>query len=108
MAPTAGTRPDRYGLPRLRLPRTKQVKGFATGDLVQANVPGGKKAGVHTGRVAVRTTGSFNITARHGTVRAFTTVTSVSSRGQTATPTTHKEKLMSPHARATGVTCWDQ
>ncbi|WP_327102386.1 RNA-guided endonuclease IscB [Nonomuraea glycinis] len=65
------TRPDRYGLPRLRLPRTKQVKGFATGDLVQANVPGGKKAGVHTGRVAVRTTGSFNITARHGTVQGI-------------------------------------
>ncbi|MEV4378035.1 RNA-guided endonuclease IscB [Streptosporangium sp. NPDC049644] len=65
----ARTRTDRYGFPRLRLPRTKQVKGFATGDLVRATVPTGKKAGVHTGRVAVRSTGSFNITTRHGTVQ---------------------------------------
>ncbi|MET8050265.1 RNA-guided endonuclease IscB [Streptosporangium sp. NPDC005286] len=65
------TRTDRYGFPRLRLPRIKQVKGFATGDLVRATVPTGKKAGVHTGRVAVRTTGSFNITTRHGTVQGI-------------------------------------
>ncbi|GAA0818937.1 RNA-guided endonuclease IscB [Streptosporangium amethystogenes subsp. fukuiense] len=67
----ARTRTDRYGFPRLRLPRTKQVKGFATGDLVRAVVPSGKKAGVHSGRVAVRTTGSFNITTRHGTVQGI-------------------------------------
>ncbi|MGW0595360.1 RNA-guided endonuclease IscB [Streptosporangium sp. NPDC002607] len=65
------TRTDRYGFPRLRLPRTKQVKGFATGDLVRATVPTGKKAGVHAGRVAVRSTGSFNITTRHGTVQGI-------------------------------------
>ncbi|MFI6450696.1 RNA-guided endonuclease IscB [Streptosporangium amethystogenes] len=67
----ARTRTDKYGFPRLRLPRTKQVKGFATGDLVRAAVPAGKKAGVHTGRVAVRSTGSFNITTRHGTVQGI-------------------------------------
>ncbi|MET8055020.1 RNA-guided endonuclease IscB, partial [Streptosporangium sp. NPDC005286] len=65
------TRTDRYGFPRLRLPRTKQVKGFATGDLVRATIPTGKNTGVHTGRVAVRTTGSFNITTRHGTVQGI-------------------------------------
>ncbi|WP_433361824.1 RNA-guided endonuclease IscB [Streptosporangium sp. CA-115845] len=65
------TRTDRYGFPRLRLPRIKQVKGFATGDLVRATVPTGKKAGVHTGRVAVRSTGSFNITTRHGLVQGI-------------------------------------
>jgi hypothetical protein len=65
------TRTDTYGFPRLRLPRIKQVKGFATGDLVRAAVPNGKKAGVHTGRVAVRSTGSFNITTRHGTVQGI-------------------------------------
>ena len=65
------TRTDAYGFPRLRLPRTKQVKGFTTGDLVRAIVPTGKKAGVHTGRVAVRSTGSFNITTRHGTVQGI-------------------------------------
>ena len=31
------TRTDSYGFPRLRLPRTKQVKGFTTGDLVRAD-----------------------------------------------------------------------
>ncbi|GAA0820262.1 RNA-guided endonuclease IscB [Streptosporangium amethystogenes subsp. fukuiense] len=67
----ARTRTDRYGFPRLRLPRTKRVKGFATGDLVRAVVPSGKKTGVHTGRVAVRSTGSFNITTRHGTVQGI-------------------------------------
>ncbi|MET8054477.1 RNA-guided endonuclease IscB, partial [Streptosporangium sp. NPDC005286] len=58
----ARTVPDRYGFPRLARPRSKLHHGFQTGDLVRANVPAGKKAGVHTGRVAVRTTGSFNIT----------------------------------------------
>ncbi|MFI6454919.1 RNA-guided endonuclease IscB [Streptosporangium amethystogenes] len=65
------TRTDKYGFPRLRLPRIKQVRGFATGDLVRAVVPSGKKAGVHTGRVAVRSNGSFNITTRHGTVQGI-------------------------------------
>ena len=41
--------------------REKSVNGFRTGDLVRADVPKGKKTGVHTGRVAVRRTGSFNI-----------------------------------------------
>ena len=55
------TRMNQYGFPRGYLMRTKRVKGFATGDLVRADVPSGKKAGVHRGRVAVRATGSFNI-----------------------------------------------
>jgi hypothetical protein len=41
--------------------RRKAVHGFQTGDLVRADVPRGKKTGVHRGRVAVRATGSFNI-----------------------------------------------
>jgi 5-methylcytosine-specific restriction endonuclease McrA len=52
---------DRFGFPRLRLPRTKRIHGFTTGDLVRAVVPAGLKQGTHTGRVAVRTTGRFNI-----------------------------------------------
>ncbi|MGP3919430.1 RNA-guided endonuclease IscB [Nonomuraea sp. 10N515B] len=65
----ARTRTDRYGFPRLRLPRVKQVHGFATGDLVRASVPSGKNAGVHIGRVSVRTTGKFNITTVRGVVQ---------------------------------------
>jgi hypothetical protein len=67
----ARIRTDKYGFPRLRLPRIKQIKGFTTGDLVRATVPNGKKAGVHTGRIAVRSTGKFNITTRHGTVQGI-------------------------------------
>lgn len=65
------TRTDKYGFPRLALTRTKRHHGFATGDLVRAMVPTGKNAGVHTGRVAVRATGSFNITTTHGTVQGI-------------------------------------
>ncbi|MFK7160523.1 RNA-guided endonuclease IscB [Marinospirillum sp. MEB164] len=55
------TRLDRFGFPRGYLMRQKSVQGFQTGDLVKAEVPSGKKAGIHTGRVAIRKTGSFNI-----------------------------------------------
>ncbi|GIE41428.1 hypothetical protein Alo02nite_43260 [Actinoplanes lobatus] len=65
------TRTDRYGFPRLRLPRTKHVHGYATGDLVRAVVSTGLKRGTHLGRVAVRTTGSFNIRTRYGLVQGI-------------------------------------
>ena len=52
---------DQYGFLRSRLPRGKMVYGFQTGDLVKAVVSSGKKAGTYLGRVAVRTSGSFNI-----------------------------------------------
>ncbi|MGW5671115.1 RNA-guided endonuclease IscB [Micromonospora sp. NPDC003776] len=65
----ARTRCDRHGFPRLPLPRSKTVRGFQTGDLVRAVVPIGKKRGRHTGRVAVRSSGSFNIRTRHALVQ---------------------------------------
>jgi 5-methylcytosine-specific restriction endonuclease McrA len=67
----ARTRPDRYGFPRLILTRAKVHHGYQTGDLVRAAVPKGKYAGIHTGRVAVRATGSFNITTARGTVQGI-------------------------------------
>lgn len=63
------TRLDAYGFPRGYLTRSKRIKGFRTGDMVRAAVPIGKKAGVHTGRVAVRATGSFNIQTSAGVVQ---------------------------------------
>jgi 5-methylcytosine-specific restriction endonuclease McrA len=65
------TRLDRFGFPRGFLMRSKAVHGFATGDLVKATVPAGKKAGVHQGRVAVRATGSFNIQTQDGVVQGI-------------------------------------
>lgn len=63
------TRLDRFGFPRGYLMRQKRVMGFATGDMVCATVPTGKKAGVHVGRVAVRATGSFNVQTGAGAVQ---------------------------------------
>ena len=40
-------------------------------DIVKATVTSGKKVGTYTGRVAVRATGSFNITTAHGTVQGI-------------------------------------
>jgi hypothetical protein len=60
------TTPDRYGFPRLTRPRVKRIHGFATGDLVRAVVPAGKRQGVHAGRVLVRTSGRFDIATRNG------------------------------------------
>ncbi len=65
------TSPDRYGFPRLTRPRGKRQHGYATGDLVQATVPTGRKQGVHRGRVAVRATGSFNIRTPAGLVQGI-------------------------------------
>jgi len=59
----------RYGFPRAYLPRQKMVAGFITGDRVKAVVPASlKTAGVHVGRVAVRTTGSCAVRTSSGTV----------------------------------------
>ena len=54
-------RMDRFGFPRTKPKQFKRVRGFQTGDIVQAIVPQGKKAGVHIGRVAVRATASFRV-----------------------------------------------
>lgn len=42
-------------------PRPKRVFGFMNGDIVRADAKEGKYAGVHTGRVMTRATGSFDI-----------------------------------------------
>lgn len=59
------------GFPRGHKMRTRRVFGFATGDMVRATVPSGKRAGVYIGRVAVRARGSFNIQVRSGAVQGI-------------------------------------
>ena len=49
----------------------KHVKGFQTGDMIKAVVPKGKKKGVYVGRVAVRSSGSFNIKTLMETVQGI-------------------------------------
>lgn len=60
---------DKYGFVRTGPKQAKQVKGFRTGDMVRAVVTSGVKVGVYAGKVAVRATGSFNITTKQGKVQ---------------------------------------
>jgi 5-methylcytosine-specific restriction endonuclease McrA len=64
-------RTDKYGFPSRYVPRYKFVKGFQTGDIVKAVVAKGKKIGTYVGRVAVRSTGSFNISTTNGLVQGI-------------------------------------
>jgi hypothetical protein len=52
---------DKYSFPRTSAKGPRTVKGFRTGDVVRANILTGKYAGKYTGRIAVRSKGSFVI-----------------------------------------------
>ncbi len=70
---------DKFGFPKTnksnQLVRksalVKQIKGFQTGDIVKATVTKGKKIGSYLGRVAVRSSGSFNIKTVSETVQGI-------------------------------------
>lgn len=64
-------RTDKYGFPSRYVPRNKFVKGFQTGDIVKAIVTSGKKSGAYVGRVAVRSSGSFNIKDKTGLIQGI-------------------------------------
>jgi len=64
-------RTDQQGFPARYVPRNKFVKGFQTGDLVKAVVTSGKKIGTYIGRIAVRSTGSFNISDKTGLIQGI-------------------------------------
>lgn len=57
-------RTDKFGFPSRYVPRDKFVKGFQTGDIVKAAVTSGKKIGEYVGRVAVSSSGFFNVSAK--------------------------------------------
>lgn len=59
---------NKIGLPCSKPKGAKKVKGFQTGDIARAIVTTGKKQGIYTGRVLVRSTGSFDLTTRTGRV----------------------------------------
>ena len=64
-------RMDKYGFPRTGPKQASVVKGFCTGDIVRAVVTSGVKVGTYVGKVAVRATGSLNITTREKTVQGI-------------------------------------
>jgi 5-methylcytosine-specific restriction endonuclease McrA len=72
-------RTDTYGFPRAHRTRQKEFFGFRTGDIVRAVVPStSKKAGRYVGRVAVRASGSFDLTT--ATAGAGSKVSGISHR----------------------------
>jgi len=62
-------RTNKFGFPSRYVPRNKFVQGFQTGDILKAVVTKGKKIGTYVGRVAVRSTGSFNISDKTGLIQ---------------------------------------
>ena len=64
-------RTNKYGFPERYVPRFKFIKGFQTGDIVKAVVLSGKKVGEYIGRIATRSTGSFNISTREKLVQGI-------------------------------------
>jgi 5-methylcytosine-specific restriction endonuclease McrA len=64
-------RVDKFGFPRTKAKQFKRIHGFQTGDMVKAIVTKGKKIGTYIGRVAVRTSGSFNIKTENGTIQGI-------------------------------------
>jgi len=64
-------RMDSYGFPRTFAKASKSVKGFQTGDMVKAIVPFGLKQGEYLGKVAVRSSGSFNIQTKTKTIQGI-------------------------------------
>ena len=64
-------RMDKNGFPRTSAKIVKKVHGFQTGDLVKAIVTKGKKKGVYIGRVAVRSSGYFNIKTSNSTIQGI-------------------------------------
>ena len=54
-------RMDKYGFPRTSAKVSKSVRGFQTGDIVRAIVTEGLKKGEYLGKVAVRSSGYFDI-----------------------------------------------
>jgi 5-methylcytosine-specific restriction endonuclease McrA len=65
-------RTNATGFPDKAPKATSVVDGFRTGDIVRAQVPSARaKAGVYVGRIAIRATGSCNITTATGTVQGI-------------------------------------
>lgn len=62
---------DKRGFPRTKPKQAKKVQGFQTGDIVQAVVTKGTKQGTYIGKVAIRATGSFNVTTALQTVEGI-------------------------------------
>lgn len=64
-------RVNKYGFPRTSPKGSKSVEGFQTGDIVKAIVTEGSKQGEYLGKVAVRSSGYFNIQTKTQVVQGI-------------------------------------
>ncbi|MCL6754187.1 HNH endonuclease, partial [Nostoc sp. CCCryo 231-06] len=64
-------RTDKFGFPNRHVPRKKIHFGFQTGDIVSSVVTTGKKVGQYVGKVAIRSSGSFNISTNNGLIQGI-------------------------------------
>lgn len=64
-------RVDRYGFPRTSAKAFKSVRGFQTGDIVKVIIHTGLKAGEYLGKVAVRSSGFFNIQTKNKIIQSI-------------------------------------
>ncbi len=64
-------RTDKFGFPNRHVPRKKIHFGFQTGDIVSSVVTSGKKLGQYVGSLAIRSSGSFNISTKNGLVQGI-------------------------------------
>ncbi|XHR82161.1 MAG: RNA-guided endonuclease IscB [Gloeotrichia echinulata GP01] len=64
-------RTDKFGFPNRYVPRKKIHFGYQTGDIVKAIVTAGKKVGNYVGKVAIRSSGSFNVSTKNGLIQGI-------------------------------------
>jgi 5-methylcytosine-specific restriction endonuclease McrA len=62
---------DKYGFPTRHRTNQKVYFGFQTGDIVKSIVTAGTKMGKYVGRIAVRSSGSFNISTKLGLIQGI-------------------------------------
>ena len=62
-------RVNKFGFPRTSAKQKSEAFGFKTGDLVTASVPEGARKGFHSGRVAIRASGYFDIQTNQGAAK---------------------------------------
>jgi len=76
---------NKYGFPRTSPKQSGRVFGFRTGDMVKAIITAGKNGGIHSGRVAVRATGSFRVGTVDGVSHRYCQITQLADRFEYST-----------------------
>jgi hypothetical protein len=98
---------DTFGFPRTGPKGAKKVKGFQTGDMVRAVVTKGARVGTYVGKVAIRATGSFNITTKAGKVTDISYRYCTPVQKSDGYRYSQAETAIPPRLESAGLPCWD-